>query len=776
MLDARERVTGRVPYTINLRAPLQAALLRSTLPHARIRSIDASAARRVPGVAAVLTGADLAGRSDVSACFGPVFRDQPMLAIGKVRHVGEPVAAVAAVDLDAALDALERIEVEYEELPAVFDVGAALAEGAVLVHDDDRRAGETFADIITRPVAGTNICNHFRLRKGDVEAGFAEADHVFEDRFSSPPVQHVPLETHACIAEWIGGRLTVTATSQSPHALRAQLAEVFRLPATRVRVVVPTLGGGYGGKAYPTIEPLTAFLALVAGRAVKLHLTREEDAILVSKHGVEITMRTGVMADGRIVARATTCHFNTGAYAHIGPRLVKNGGFGTGGPHRIPHVAVDSYAVYTNIPTAGAFRGYGISQAAWAYETQLDMIAERLAIDPLEIRLRNLLQDGDTFATGEVVEDCHFRELLTDAAAHVAWSAGEEPVRRGSRVRGKGLSCIIKGTITPSTSTATAKLNEDGTLDVLTSSVEMGQGVQTAIAAIAAQVLGLSVERVAVSCVDTDVTPYDQVTGSSRSSYAMGAAVTAAAEDVRRQLLLLAADALEASPDDLFVRDGRIDVRGVPDRGIAIADIVRRARVGNIIGHGRYRSEGGLDAETGQGIASIHWHQAAGAAEVEVDLETGHVDLLRYHAGVYAGRILNPAQADLQTEGNVAFGIGQALFEEMVFEDGQLRNPNLGEYMIASVEDMPRELGLTILESADRHEIHGIGETSLPPVMPAIGNAIYRATGVRITDLPITPEKILRGLRERGRLPRRQEPEDDGQRQDRSWGASGRLT
>jgi CO/xanthine dehydrogenase Mo-binding subunit len=404
--------------------------------------------------------------------------------------------------------------------------------------------------------------------------------------------------------------------------------------------------------------------------------------------------------------------------------------------------------VYTNTPPAGAFRGYGISQAAWAYETQLDMIAERLGLDPLEIRMRNFLVDGDTAMTGERMHDCRFRELMSAAATGIGWSGPEAPARHGSRVRAKGLACITKSTVTPSTSTAAAKLNEDGTLDLLISSVEMGQGVQTAMTLVAAEVLGLPTDRIAVATVDTDVTPYDQVTGSSRSTYAMGAAVTEAAEDVRRQLVSLAADALEVAPDDLELTNGAVVVKGVPERAMPFARIIRDARAGNILGNGRYQSTGGLDPETGQGIASVHWHQAAGAAEVEVDTETGKVVLLRYHAGVYAGRIINPVQAELQTEGNVAFGLGQALFEEMVFDNGQLQNGNLGDYMIASFEDMPRGLGLTILESADRAEIHGIGESSLPPVMPAIGNAVYRATGVRIVDLPITPEKILRGLRE----------------------------
>jgi CO/xanthine dehydrogenase Mo-binding subunit len=747
MLDARERVTGRLAYTIDRRAELQVALLRSTAPHARIRRLDVSRARAMPGVAAVLTGEDLAARADIAPAFGPVYRDQPLLAIGKVRYVGEPVVAVAAVDLDTAREALDLVEAEYDEVPAVFDTEHALAEGAPLVHEGEARTGETFADVITRPVAGTNICNHFRLRKGDVEAGFAEADEVFDDVFTSPPVQHVPMETHACIADVRDGRITVWATSQTPHILRAQLAEVFRVPLSAVRVVVPTLGGGYGGKAYPTIEPLTVAVALLARRPVRLHLTREEEFVTITKHGVRIRMRTGVRRDGTIVARQSECHFDTGAYASIGPRLIKNGGYGTGGPHRIPHVAVDSYAVYTNNPPAGAFRGYGISQAAWAYETQMDMIAERLGLDPLEVRMRNLLVDGDTFATGETVGDCHFRELLVDAAAHVGWRAGEAPARNGSRVRAKGLACIIKGTITPSTSTATAKLNEDASLDVLISSVEMGQGVRTAMAILAADELGLPVERVSVSTVDTDVTPYDQVTGSSRSTYAMGAAVGEAAGDIRRQLLELGSDALEAARGDLEIVDGEVRVRGVPDRGVGLGDLVRGSRSGNLLGTGRYRSSGSLDHETGQGIASVHWHQAAGAAEVEVDLETGRVEVLRYHGSVYSGRTVNPVQAELQTEGNVAFGLGQALFEEMILDGGQLQNGNLADYMIASIEDLPADLGVTVLEDLASGDIHGIGETSLPPVMPAIGNAVRRATGFRMTDLPITPEKVLRGLR-----------------------------
>jgi CO/xanthine dehydrogenase Mo-binding subunit len=751
MLDARERVTGRIGYTIDLELPgmLHAKLLRSVSAHAKIVSIDVSKARGLPGVVAVLTGQDLVDRGEVFPFYGPVFRDQGVLAIDRVRFVGDPVAAVAAVDLDTAQEALSLIDVEYEELPAVFSIDEALAEDAPEIHPGPPRIGQTFPDVIINPQGG-NVCNHFKLRKGDIEAGFAEADHVFEDVFTSPAVQHVPLETHACIAQVENGQITVWAGAQIPFIVRSQLAEIFRVPASRVRVIVPTLGGGYGGKCYPKIEPIAAVLAAAAKRPVKLHLTREEEFVTITKHAVRIRMRTGVKADGTIVARQSTCHFNTGAYADIGPRLIKNGGYGTGGPHAIPNVHVDSYAVYTNLPPAGAFRGYGISQAAWAYETQMDMIAERLGIDPYEFRMKNLLNDGDTVMTGEPMEDSHFHELLDDVSSKVGWEFkgwDAEPERRGSKVRAKGLSCIIKGTVTPSTSTASARLNDDGSLDVLTSSVEMGQGLKTALAILAAERLSLPVRWVAVSEPDTAVTPYDQQTSSSRTSFSMGTAVGMAVDEIREELVRYAADMLEVAAEDLELVDGTVRVAGAPDRSLTYGQIVQRSRTGNLLGSGTFKTKGGLDPETGLGIGSVHWHQAAGAAEVEVDLETGRVELLKYHAGVYAGRVINPVQAELQTEGNVAFGVGQALFEEMIYDHGQLQNGNLGDYMIASIKDMPDRLGVTVLEHPQPTEIHGIGETSLPPVMPAIGNAVYLATGVRITDLPITPEKVLRGLR-----------------------------
>jgi CO/xanthine dehydrogenase Mo-binding subunit len=457
-------------------------------------------------------------------------------------------------------------------------------------------------------------------------------------------------------------------------------------------------------------------------------------------------MRTGVRRDGRITARHVECWFDTGAYADIGPRVAGYGGVGMAGPYAIDHVSVDAHAVYTNRPPAGAFRGFGFPQAAWAHERQMDHIADCLGMDPLEVRLRNAIVDGQTYSTGEVLHDTRFRELLEDAGRSIGWRAGAAPTRDGHKVRAMGVACVAKATIVPSISTAVVKLGDDGSLDVLASSVDMGQGVRTTLARVAAAALELPLGSVNVAGVDTDVTPYDQMTSASRSTFAMGAAVAEAATAVRSQLAEIVGDMFEVAPTDLEFRAGAVSVTGVPAKRVTYGEAIRRARMGNLIGEGRYRRLGGLDPETGQGIGSVHWTPGVGAAEVEVDLETGRIDVLRYHAGTYAGRVVDPAGASLQVDGCVTFGIGQALFEQLVYDGAQLVNGSLADYQIAATRDLPREMTHTVLEDADGAEVHGMGEACLPPVMPAIANAVARATGLRFPTLPVTPEAVLRGL------------------------------
>ncbi|HEX2932694.1 MAG TPA: xanthine dehydrogenase family protein molybdopterin-binding subunit [Candidatus Binatia bacterium] len=757
MIDAEERVTGRINYALNVELPgmLYGKILRSPFPHARLKHIDSSLAERFPGVAAVLTRNDFAEASGYSGKYGRIFRDQSVVALDKVRFIGDPVAAVAALTNEIAEEALSLIRVDYEELPAVFDEHAALQAQAPLVHDPRPPQQAIFSNLIQDLPGGSNLCSHFKLRRGDVEAGFRQADFVFEDVFRSPAAQHVPLEPHVTVAELFQGKLTLWTSTQMPHAVRSQMAELLHLPLSRVRVIVETLGGGFGSKGSLRLEPIAAFLARKAKRSVKIVLRREEEFVTVCKHPATIRLKTGVNKDGGLVARQVTAHFNTGAYSDIGPVVARNGGSAMSGPYKIPHVHIDSYAVWTNLVPAGALRGFGVPQAVWAYESQMDMIAERLGLDPVEIRRKNLLRDGDLFATGEKLADMHFDELLDKAVGDLQWQTSDARWGAGNRVlnqtgatrRGKGLALVIKATITPSTSAAAIKLNEDGSLNVLISSVECGQGAKTVLAQIAADAMQVPVERVAVSNPDTDLTPYDQQTSSSRTTFSMGGAVAKASADLKQQLLDHAAVLLEASPQDLILEDARISVRGTPNRFLPYGAVAMRSQQANLIGRGAFATRGGLDLETGQGIGSVHWHQGAIGCAVEVDIETGKIKVLRLSPSVFAGRVVNPRLCELQLEGCAIFGLGQALFEEMTYGDrGQLLNTNLSDYNIPSFDDISAQIDASALEHTGSEELHGVGETLLPPVMAAIGNAVYNAVGVRLHDLPLTAEKILLAL------------------------------
>jgi CO/xanthine dehydrogenase Mo-binding subunit len=749
MLDARERVSGAVMFAGNVELPgmLWGKILRSPHAHARIVRLDASRAERLPGVRAVLTGEKLLD-SPLNPYYGPVLPDRPLVAIEKVRYAGEPVAAVAAVDADVAREALDLIEVEYEELPVLVTPEQALAPDAPAIHDRvPTREFVTYPDIVLNTEAGKNVFNHYRLRKGDLEAGFRVAAHVFEDTYRTPHQQHCSLEPHITTARMDGDRITLWSTVSSPFTARFQVAETLRLPQSKVRIIAYNIGGAYGGKTYPRHEPLVAALCWQAGgRPVRVELERSEEFATITRHAAVVTIRTGVSDDGKLVARQVRILWGAGAYADVSPRLIKNGGFASPGPYQLANIAVDSYAVYTNTTPSGGFRGYAVPQVTWAYESQMDAIARALGLDPLELRRRNVLRDGDQFSTGQICEEMHYPELLTTVAEAIGWGREREPAST-TRRRGRGIACTVKGTVTPSTSTATVKLNEDGSATVLTSTTEVGQGSRTVLAQMAADELGLPLERVAVTFADTDVTPWDQTTSSSRSTFMMGTAVRQAAGEVRQELLELAAELLEAEPDDLTVRDGQVLVRGVPDQGLEHGAIVRRSRRGNLLGSGTFQTEGSLDPETGLGTATSHFHQSAAAAEVEVDTETGRVEVLKLHLATYAGQVINPTLAELQNEGNIAFGVGQALMEELVYDGGRIANPNLADYLIPSMDDMPVEYDSTLLEDGSGEgKVHGLGETGAPPVPPAIGNALFDAVGVRIKELPITPEKVLREL------------------------------
>jgi CO/xanthine dehydrogenase Mo-binding subunit len=474
----------------------------------------------------------------------------------------------------------------------------------------------------------------------------------------------------------------------------------------------------------------------VRGRPVRLAFSRAEEFYTICRHAATVHLSTGVLDNGTICARKVEVLWSAGAYADISPRVAKNGGYAAIGPYRVPHVAVDSYAVYTNVTPAGGFRGYGVPQVAWAYESQLDEIAHQLGVDRWEIRRRNLLRDGDLFSTGQVMTDLHYAELLSDVTERLRSPTRSSAPPRVSRPsgalrRGTGVAITAKGTVTPSTSSATLRVERDGSVVLLAGTSEIGQGARTSLCQIAADALGVPFEAVQPVHPDTQLMPWDQ----------------AAAAEVRDDLLDLGAGLLGVPRSEVECLGGGVQVHGTPSSRLTFADIIARRGVGGIVGSGVWITEGHLDSDTGLGVATSALFQGAAGAEVEVDVETGKVRVLGLHVAVWTGRVVHPTFAELQCEGNVAFGIGAALFEEMVVVDGQVANASLADYMIASFEDMPQRIEVALLESAESGaRLYGLGESALPPIAPAIANAVRDACGVRIDSLPITPEKVLRAL------------------------------
>ncbi len=678
------RGTTRYAQDHSLPGMLHGRILRSPYPHARIVRVDASA---VPAGVVVLVPDDV---RDLGR-FGCQIKDQNVLALDRARFAGDLVAAVAAESEAAAEEALWLIDVEYEELPAVLGIDEALA-GPTLVHERIQVSDNDAAYFGMRPEQGTNVCHRFRIVHGEGEAGFERSEVVVEGVFRTAAAQHAPMEPHATLAAWDDGRLDVWTGTHTPFNVREDLAGVFGLPEEQVRIVCPPMGGSFGAKTFVRLEAVVAALARKADRPVRVVLPRAEEWVTNNRHPSLIRVRIGADADGSLVAKQVESWIDTGAYADCGPGVAVKIGYSAVGPYRIPNVHVESRCVYTNLPPCGAFRGFGATQAVWASESLMDVLAERLGMDPLELRLKNVLRSGDTFCTGETVNDVHFADCLERAAGAIGWEEGR---------RGKGLCVLLKGMQTPSRASVAVEAEGDGTYTLRCATAEMGQGSRQALSLVAAELLGVTPEEVRFPDPDTSLVPYDTRATSSRSTYMMSRALEEAVRELRR--------------------DGK--------RGL-----------------GEIRNEGGLDPDTGQGLASSHWHQGAAAAEVKVDEETGKVEVVRLHAAVYAGRVVNPPGAELQNEGAMIMGLGGALYEGVSFADGQVVNANLSDYEIPSIADVP-ELTHELVEQAGA-EVHGLGETAVPPVPAAIGNALG-SLGIRVHELPITAEAVLDAVERR---------------------------
>ena len=743
-LDGEEKVTGRAIYTVDVQLPAmaQGKILRSPYAHARLARVDGSRAEKLPGVYAVITRDDQRGLG----MFGAAYKDQTIVAVDKVRYVGDPVAAVAAQDDTTAEEALSLIDVEYDELSAVTSIEEALAPNAPLVHEGSSMGGELMGERYQMPeeFAGTNLCYRFSYVKGNVEKGFKKSDYIFEDTFSFPRVQHFSMETHATVAQVEGDRITLWAATQEPFTLREHLAEIFHVPHNRVRVIVPYLGGAYGGKLAVKTEPLAVALAFKARRPVRLVHSIEESFKTVTRHPARVQIKSGVTKDGTLVTRQCLIHMETGAYADAGPRVTQKAGYRCFGPYRIPHVKTDAYTVYSNTTPAGAYRGFGTLQVTWAYESQMDIMAEKLGLDPLEFRLKNLLNKGELYTPGDTPVDCDLKGGLLRAAQAIGWSNNDPKPNRG-----KGLACCMKdGGGTYKVSSAAVKMNSDGSIVLLTGTVEIGQGARTALSQIVAEELGVPLSRVTVAQLDTDVTPYDVNTNASSSTVVMGLSVQRAAQDLKRQLLRHGAKALRSKPSQLALKHGGIeDPEG---QKVSFEDLMHKiffSKAGEIVGRGTYQDVKTKKAALGS--PTTFWEISWGGAEVEVDRDTGEIKLVQYVSLADVGQAIHPVLCEGQDEGGVMNAIGHSLTEEMIYRDGQLLNPNLVDYRVPTFDHLPTRFETILVENHNGpgpFGSKGTGEGGLLPVGPAIGNAVYHATGVRFYDLPLTPERVWRKL------------------------------
>jgi CO/xanthine dehydrogenase Mo-binding subunit len=741
-LEGHDKVTGRAEYTHLMQLPgmLHAKIFRSTVAHGRIKSVDTSAARKMSGVYAVYTSDDVR-KVIAEPYYGPAFHDQPILAIGKVHFVGEPVAVVLASDPHVADQAAQQIMADYDELPAVFDEVEA-SENKTLVHDELRPAG-TFADLRhLKGRKGTNIALDFKLRRGDVDKAFATAANVFEHTFRTQKVLHLPLEPHASIADYRDDGITIYSSAQGPSFVRTEIARLLGWPENRVRIKVPYLGGGYGGKLYIKLEALATAMSMLARRPVKIAHTMEEHFYTITKHPSTFRIKSGLDKDGRIIARKCEVWWNGGAYADIGPRVTQKSGFTASGPYDIDNVSIDSYALYTNLTPAGALRGFGVPQLVWAYESHTDMIARALKRDPLEFRKQNLLRDGRPQATGTILKDTAIEKVLDRIAERLNW---KQPFDRGKGVirRGRGFAVALKAVISPTTSVAIVNVSADGSTTLYCGTVDMGQGSDTAMAQMVGEVLNMPAESVRVVPRDTDVTPYDMGTLGSRSLFHMGHAVRLAAEEARTK-----------------IGDLRRELAEPEGSNASLADLFRKKygmQAGNIVGTGIYKPDYiPPDANGLTTNATPFWMVAGSGVEIEVDTETGRVRITRLINVADVGKPINPKIVETQLSGASLMQLGFSMFEKMHIDGGQVTNASLADYKIPGIHDVPPVMeneAVDTYQSSGPFGAKGVGELATFGLSPAIANAIDDAVGVRLTELPLTAEAVFRALRAKANKP-----------------------
>ena len=740
--DGRVKVTGKAQYVADLRliGMAYAKVLRSPLAHAKIISIDKSKAEAHPGVYCVVTGYDLDG---LDPYFGHAVKDHPLLAIDKVRYAGEPVAAVVAIDERTAFEALEFIDVKYEELKGVFTPEEAMAKDAPLLHEKKFEAGALrgFEGDVTAG-KGTNICQTHKIQWGDVDKAFKEAAAVVEGNYYFPMTYAYAMEPYVAIADVTDQGVNVYSSAQHPFMVRHDLKSIFNLPASKVRLIVPFVGGGYGSKSYTKVEPLVAACSWKAKRSVKLQLTVEEAMLTTRSDDAYTWMRTAVDKNGKIIARQAKILMNTGAYAENSPLVVEKSTNRCVGPYAIPNVLIENCSLYTNTVPASSYRGFGCAQVTLPGESQIDELAAKIGKDPYEFRLLNAAKPGEEFFPGMRPFDGTLKQDLDTAAKAIGWGT---PLAKGH-----GRTVAVSGSDAgayPLTSTA-VRVHADGSATIMTGSTELGQGSHTVLPQIAAEELGIAYDKVNVVSSDTAITPYDRSTGASRTTTLMGSAVQEACQEAIQQMVVMAADVLKVKVEEIqSVRGGvrcgevQLDWSQVISKFYALPD-------GEVIGRSYIRKSGKFAA------LPVFWEAAATGVEISVDEETGKITMEKLATVGDVGLAINPALAEGQDIGAATMGMGIGLFEELVYEGSQLMNGSILDYRLPRFSDLPKEVSLHLVQNQDGvgpYGAKGGGEASLNSMAANIANAVDQAVGVRIRQAPLTPERVWRALKEKNK-------------------------
>lgn len=766
-VDGVKKVTGAAKYVGDMKWPrmLYAKCVKSPYAHAKILSIDVSAAKALKGVHDVITGDYYTKRG------GLYLEDKNFLAVNTVKFCGEPVVAVAAETPEIAEAACELVKVEYEPLPVINNPMEGMAKDAVLIHPELH----TYKVVpIFHPQAHTNISHHHIIRKGDADAAFKYAEehpdeyYITEHEYHVPHVQHTPIENHIAVAQYEpDGKCTVWASCQSPYAVRQALSATFDIPLNKMRIISPYVGGGFGAKAGTTIEGIIIPLAMHSkGRPVMMEYTREEEFVnSYVRQGLYTKIKTAVRkSDGKFLAVQNNFYWDGGAYTEYGVNIVKASGFASTGPYEFDNVKTDAYCVYTNNPVGGPYRGFGMCEIHFGIEQNIDEVAKEIGMDPIEIRRVNGLAPGKSTGTGEIMKSCGFLEALDQVAEAIEYDKPCDAPSGPHKVRGKGIAGGWKSPSQPTNagSAAIIRMNEDGTFFLMTSGHDIGQGSDTALTQIAAEVLCCDPSKFTIRTGDTDHTPYEWQTVASRITYCAGNAIKLAAEDLKEKLLDLAQIKLGYIKRELYLEDGWIINRNHPESRMPMSDLALGLAFedgsgygGPAIGVGTFTLPNNINYDPATGYSpkpAAFWTTAVAGAEVEVDTETGIIEVKKMVESCDPGHIVNPELYKAQVEGGMMQALGTVLFEELKLKDGKVLNKSFVDYKIPTIDNAPETfiaMGVEHPEETGPYGARGIGEPAMVPGAPAIANAIYNATGCRFTEMPITPERMLKALQEK---------------------------